>query len=114
MRAVHEKVHPICLCAIIGSVSVPAMAENPAPFHAMSQLSTGLTETAKGSAVNPMTDEQLAGVEGGVVLPAVIRAALREVLGVNGSAALLADVYAKLGGCLGTELSRGRCNCNVP
>ena len=51
--------------------SVPAMAENPAPFHAMSQLSTGLTEIAGGSAVN-MTDEQLAGVEGGFLALLVV------------------------------------------
>lgn len=59
--------------------SVPAMAENPAPFHAMRQLSTGLTETAEGSAVNPMTDEQLADVEGGILWGVVLAVVLYDV-----------------------------------
>jgi len=67
------------------------MAKHPAPFHAMSQLSTGLAETAEGSAVN-MTDEQLAGVEGGFLI----------ILGLYGYAAYHAG--DALGGWVATQV----------
>ncbi len=60
--------------------SVPAMAENAAPFHALSQLSTGLTETAEDSTVNSMTDQQLADVEGGIIWGVVAGVVLLEML----------------------------------
>jgi hypothetical protein len=63
--------------------SVPAIAENPAPFHAISQLSTGLTETAEGFAVNPMTDEQLADVEGGILWGPVVVFVVVDVLAAS-------------------------------
>lgn len=99
--------------------SVPAMAENPAPFHAMSQLSTGRTETAEGSAVDSMTDEQLAGVEGGIVFLAVLTPALvGKVLGAIGSLAMLADIYANGENAWApSALADAACNvtnCNVP